>query len=143
MEQQELLRLTMAALARAIDGDIDGAATAIIEIGQNSADGFDIFGACCGFAEAARQAMVKLNGGDPAKPDRRGGWALRPIADEDQVDAPLLFARRFIVAYANNDEETALALWRAALLASHAEYVASVASLLASAARLANQAARR
>ncbi|WP_406321761.1 hypothetical protein [Streptomyces sp. NBC_00519] len=143
MEQQKLYQLTTDALARAIDGDMDGAATAIVEIGQNSADGFDVFAACCGFAEAARQAMVKLNGGDPADPDRGGGWAVRPVDDEDQVDAPLLFARRFIIAYANDDQPTALALWRAALLASHAEYVASVASLLATAARLANEAARR
>ncbi|MDQ0961957.1 hypothetical protein QFZ66_005835 [Streptomyces sp. B4I13] len=138
MEQHELSRLTSAALARAIDGDMDGAATAIVEIGRNSADGFDVYAACCGFAEAARKAMVTLDGGTPTA----HGWAMRPVEDDDQVDAPLLFARRFIIAYANNDEATALALWRAALFASHAEYVASVASLLATAARLVNQAAR-
>ncbi|MER6559789.1 hypothetical protein ABT300_19045 [Streptomyces sp. NPDC001027] len=143
MDQQELSRLTSAALARAIDGDMDGAATAIVEIGRNSPDGYDVYAACCGFAEAARQAMVTLDGGDPHGPGREGGWGMRPIDDGDQVDAPLLFARRFIVAYANGDQDNTLALWRAALLASHAEYVASVASLLATAARLANQAAAR
>jgi hypothetical protein len=144
MTEQELGELVLTALSRAIGGDVDGAARAVCEIGEKSGpQQSEVYGACCGFAEAARQSLVKLYG-DRA-PDRSKGerWAMLQLQRRLKPDAADLFAMRFIVAYANDDQPTALALFSAALRATDEEYVASVASLLATTASLAKTGAGR
>ncbi|WP_233646756.1 hypothetical protein [Streptomyces sp. BSE6.1] len=140
MDQSELADLTTTALARAVDGDDDGAAMTVCEIGiRSSPDQFDVYKACCGFAEAGRQALVKLYGGRVPDPARGETWAMLPLG-AGEADAPDTFSMRFLVAFANGDQPTMLALWRAALLADNDQYVASVASLLRDVATLVRKA---
>jgi hypothetical protein len=134
MDQQELGHLVTVALATAIDGDADGAATAVCTIGERSGPGqFEVYAACCSFAEAARQALVKLY--DGKAPDRSRGemWAMQQVPGADVYET---WAMRFIVAYANDDKPQAMALWKTAIDQTDTDYVASVASVLSTAASL-------
>lgn len=134
MEQEQLLRLTMTVLDRAMAGDTSGAATALIEIGK-SGDPFDIYGTCCAFAEVGKAALVKIYGDKAPDPSRGDMWTMQML-DAAHSDPAEMFACRFIVAYANDDKEQAPALFRAALESSDDEYVTSVSQLLATAVSL-------
>lgn len=140
MDHDELYAHTMTVLNRAMDGDVSGAATALIEIGQ-SGDPFDIYGACCAFAEVGKAALIKIYGDKAPNPARGDMWAMQML-DVGKTDPAELFACRFIVAYANDDKEQAPALFRAALESSDDEYVSSVSQLLATAVSLAHTALR-
>jgi hypothetical protein len=134
VDEQELADLVMTALADAIEGDVDAAATAVCTIGERSGPGqFDVYAACCGFAGAAKQALVKLSGGK--EPDASLGqmWGMQSLPG---ADAAQLWAMRFIVAYCNDDKDQALALWRTVLNQTDEDYVASVAAVLSTAASL-------
>lgn len=134
MDQQELGDLCMQALAAAIDGDSDAAATAVCTIGERSGPTqFEVYAACCAFAEAARQALAKLY--DAKAPDTSRGemWAMQQLPGADVYET---WAMRFVVAYANDDKDQAMALWKTALDQTDEDYVASVASVLTTAASL-------
>jgi hypothetical protein len=134
MEHEKLLNLTMTAISRAMAGDSAGAASALIEIGQSD-DPFDVFGACCAFAEVGKAALKKIYGDKAPDPSRGDMWAMQML-DAARSDPAEVFACRFIVAYANDDKEQAPALFRAALESSDDEYVTSVSQLLATAVSL-------
>lgn len=140
MTLDELNRLVGQALVAAVDGDADTATRAVCEIGARSRDDqLHVYLACRGFAEAARQALVKMHGEAPVGADERI-WGLAPVtAETDPAD---VFALRFIVAHANNDEPNRLALWRSALLRETDDYVRCVAVLLATTALLITEANR-
>ncbi|WP_435279287.1 hypothetical protein [Streptomyces sp. 1222.5] len=138
MDQDQLYALTMTTLNRAMDGDVPGAATTLMEIGQ-SGDMFNVFGACCAFAEVGKAALTKLYGSQAPNTERGDMWALE-ILKPGNSDPAETFAVRFIVAYANDDQDQALALFRASLEASSEEHVSSVSQLLATSVSLARTA---
>lgn len=133
MDDDELAQHTMAAIVAALDGNDEGVGEAMDAIAATE-DPYTMYAACCGFAEIARQSMVKLYG---AAPDTEAGdmWQAIPREDAD-LEPAALFAMRFIVAYANNDPDLPPALYRAALEASAEEFTDSVLCLVLDTARL-------
>lgn len=135
MDRKRLAQLTMDALSFAILADADRATEALNEIGT-SGDPFDMYSACCGFAEVAKRAMTKVFRDEPnlAAGDM---WVLEELKPGGLDDDPAkTFAVRFVVAYANDDKDTAPALYRAALEAGPEQFTESVCALLADAADL-------
>lgn len=135
MDQDRLHQLTMDALSAAVLKDADRASDAITEIGA-SGDPFDMYAACCGFAEIAKRAMTKALG---QKPDLAAGdmWILEDLKPSSPDKNPAeTFAVRFMTAYANDDKDTVPALYRTALEAGPEQFVDSVCALLANAADL-------
>ncbi|MFF5655267.1 hypothetical protein [[Kitasatospora] papulosa] len=139
LTSRELADLVTTALVQAVDGHADSAAETMIEIGTRSnAQHSEVYGACCAFAEAARQSLVKIYGDRAPDLSKGQQWVMGQLPGLGRADAADLFALRFIVAYSNDDKPTTWALWRAALGASDDEYVSSVGALLATAASLVN-----
>jgi len=135
MNHDRLARLTTDALYFALIGDAERASDAITEIGTSGSP-FDMYAACCGFAETAKRAMVKALGDEP---DLTAGdmWILEDLKPGTPDKSPAeTFAVRFITAYANDDRDTAPALFRAAIEAGPEQYVDSVCALLGNAAQL-------
>lgn len=94
-------------------------------------DPFDMYAACCGFAEIGKRAMLKLHGDrefDPARGDMVIVQELEPGALAASPDEA--FAVRFFSAYCNDDKETPAVLFKTALDASFEEFVDSVCALL-------------
>ena len=135
MDRNELARLTMDALTFAMLGDADRATNALDEIGT-SGDPFDMYAACCGFAETAKRAMVKVFGREP---DLAAGdmWVIEELKPGGlDKDPAKTFAVRFMIAYANDDKDTVPALYRAALDAGPERFTESVCALLGDVADL-------
>lgn len=135
MDRDALAHHCMNAIAATIAEDPDQALEHLDAIG-NSGDPFDMYAACCGFADIAARALTNLNG---SAPDLAAGdmWIIEELepgaASADPVKA---FSVRFITTYANNDKETAPALYRAALEAGPRHFTESVCALLADAAAI-------
>jgi len=143
MDDNRLAELVQQAFHFALDANADRVAGCLDEIGT-SGDPFDMYKACCGFAEIGRAALTKLYG-DRA-PDRERGdmfyiEELQPGALSE--DPPKAFAARFLIAYCNDDKETAPALFRAALEAGGVEYVDSMCALIADVAGIARLALKQ
>jgi len=136
MDHDRLYELTTKAIGCALAKDADGATNAMVEIGQNGT-WRDVYGSCCAYAEIGKAALIKFYGDKAPNPARGDMWALEQLPGT-VADPAKTFAIRFIVAYANDDRDGALALFRAALESSSDDYVSSVAALLATAASLAN-----
>lgn len=135
MERDQLARLTMDAISFAVLTDADRATAALDEIGT-SGDPFDMYAACCAFADVAKRAMVKVFGQEP---NLSAGdmWVIEDLTpDIPDKDPAKTFAIRFMIAYANDDKDTAPALYRAALEAGPEQFTESVCALLADAADL-------
>lgn len=135
MDRGQLAQLTMDAMSFAVLSDADRATEALDGIGA-SGDPFDMYSACCGFAEIAKRAMAKVLG---ESPDLAAGdmWVLEELKPGGLADSPAkTFAVRFMVAYANDDKDTTPALFRAALDAGPEQFTESVCALLADAADL-------
>lgn len=134
MDDNELAEHVMVALAAAIDNDDHGCCGALAAI-HATGDPHDMYRACCGFAEAARGAMVRLYG---RSPDLEAGdmWAAVPLAPQvaEEADPAALFSMRFTIAYANDDKDNTPALFQAAL--DSGRYPESVMSLVLDAANL-------
>lgn len=128
MDKDTLVRLALDALASAVEKDLERAADALDAI-ADSGDPFDMYTACCGFAETAKRALTKMFGTpDPAAGDM---WALVDLDPDAPDTAPAqLFSVRFLVAYANDDKDTVPALFRAALDAGPDQFTDSVCTLL-------------
>nr|WTB35223.1 hypothetical protein OG781_42340 [Streptomyces sp. NBC_00830] len=129
-------QLVMDAIRRAVDCDFQIASNLMGEILRNS-EGRQMYGVCCGLADAARQTLVRLYG-------QQGPETLWALAAPDPDDEPLhpahTFSLRFITAFANGDMETCKALYLAAADASADDYAHSVIALLGDVARLARRA---
>lgn len=134
MNDDELAEHVMTALAAAIDHDEHACCGALAAIAATG-DPHDMYRACCGFAEAARQSMTRLYG---RSPDLEAGdmWAAIPLGANatENADPAHLFSMRFTIAYANDDTDTTPALFQAALNSGY--YPESVMSLLLDAANL-------
>lgn len=135
MSHDNTVDLISTALAAAYAGDSEHAADALATLGQQS-DNNRMYGVCCALAAAGEQMLRRLYGDlAPVKGD--GMFVLEGLKpDSPVVDAPELFALRFLTAYANGDTETCLALFDAALSSDGDQYVDSVCALLAHVAGL-------
>jgi hypothetical protein len=91
-----------------------------------------MYGVCCAIAEAGAFMLRKIYGDQaPTTPDD-GMWVLQPLVpDAVDRDPAKAFSMRFLIAYANGDRDTTLALFDAALASGGDQYVDSVSSLLA------------
>lgn len=136
MDHDRLYELTMKAIGCALEGDSEGASSAMCEIRQNGT-WRNVYGSCCAYAEVGKAALIKFYGDQAPNRGRGDMWVLQmlPSAGPDPYEQ---FAIRFIVAYANDDKDGAFALFRSAAESSADDYVSSVAQLLATAASLAH-----
>ncbi|MGW4048846.1 hypothetical protein [Streptomyces sp. NPDC004721] len=126
MDTARRAELAMDVLHHAIGGDADEAMRLMGEIASNST-GQEMFGVCCGFANAAEQVLVQLFG----QPTQEGLWVLAaPDPDGGPVDPAHTFALRFVTAWCNGDVPTCQALYIAAVRASGKEYGHSVSALI-------------
>ncbi|MFD7769884.1 hypothetical protein [Streptomyces sp. NPDC059787] len=138
MNTSRRAELIMDVLHHAINRDYEQAMEALGEIALAST-GQDMYGVCCGIADAARQALARMYDA----PASEHLWAL---ASPDPADGPQhpahAFSLRFIAAYLNGDMETCSALYLAAYRASNDDYSHSLIALISDAAHLARVAAQ-
>lgn len=126
--------LVMEALAHAVAGESDEAAAALLTLGQRG-DGNLMYGVCCALASAGEHSLRRIYGDHAPKLASGDMWVmqqLQPGAPDD--DPPKTFCVRFLIAYANEDTATCMALYQAAYDASDEQYVDSIAALLATVA---------
>lgn len=137
MDHSQAAELITEALARAIANDTNGAATALETIGQQSDDN-QMYGACCAISSAGVHFLKQIYGARAAAMAKNDMWVLEELEPGALAgNPPKAFAVRFLIAYANGDTSTCLALYNTALKASGEEYVASVCALLADVAGIA------
>ncbi|MGW1801683.1 hypothetical protein ACWCQN_38645 [Streptomyces sp. NPDC001984] len=133
MDTTRRAELVMDVVRHAITGDHDEAMRLMGEIAQAS-DGQQMYGVCCGLAEAGRQTLLRLYG----HPSPEGLWAL---VAPDPADGPRhpahTFALQFITAFANGDMPTCQALYTTAARAGAEDYAHSVTAIVGYVARLA------
>lgn len=134
MTEEETAALVMQAIGYAIDGDGERA-TSVLDTIAESSDNNRMYGVCCAIAAAGAQVLRLLYGSQAPGPGDM--WAFSELAPGSLGDPAEAFATRFLVAYANGDTPTCLALYQAALKAGGIEYVDSVCALLANVAGLA------
>jgi hypothetical protein len=126
-------RLVRDVIRHAVNGNVEEATRLLYVITQVS-DNKQVYGVCCGAADAARQSLVRLFG----HPSPEGLWAMAAPDPAHEVRHPAhTFALRFITAYTNEDLETCRALYRAAAGAGAECYVHSVTALFGVTAHLA------
>lgn len=137
MNDDHLAELVQNAFHFAYEADADSVATCLDEIGT-SGDPLDMYKACCGFAEIGRAALTKIYGNRAPDRDRGEMFAIEELQPGSLTDdPPKAFAARFLIAYCNDDNDTAPALFRAALEAGGVQYVDSVCALVADVAGIA------
>jgi len=130
MDSLATSQLVMDTLAYAVAGDADRAATTLQEIGTQS-DGNRMYGVCCARANAGTLALRRIYGNKAPNPTFGDMWAMEQLVPGAlEEDPPKAFAMRFLVANANGQRDTTLALYDAAYRASDEEYVDSVSALL-------------
>ncbi|MGW1071521.1 hypothetical protein [Streptomyces sp. NPDC002537] len=132
MDDEEAIGLVFTAITQAVNGDDIEAATTLRWIGGRC-DSTRMYGVCCAIAAMGAGMLTAFHG-----PRENGEFwrltALRPGALE--ANPAHAFALRFLVAYANDDEAMAWALYRAAEGAADEECVESVSELLSTVAGL-------
>ncbi|WP_327435691.1 hypothetical protein OG279_09495 [Streptomyces sp. NBC_01201] len=141
MDHTAASNLIFDALAHAVAGNSEKAADALSDLGQNS-DNSQMYGVCCAIAGAGEHVLRRIYG-DQAPTDGTGMFVLEGLEPGAVVDPPELFALRFLTAYANNDPDTCMALFSAALQSDGDQYVDSVCALLAHVAGLCRLALKR
>lgn len=133
MDKEATTTLLIEALVNAVDGNAHQAATALQTLGQQS-DGNEMYGVCCALSEAGVIALRRIYGDRAPKPGTADMWAMQQLTPTAGDDPAEQFSLRFLIAYANGDKPTALALYNAAYKASDEEYVDSIGALLATVA---------
>jgi hypothetical protein len=136
VDTNERADLIMLALTHAMDRNGREATQILARIGDNS-DNADMYGVCRALASAVEQVLPRIFGA--LVPDTI--WAFQVLGDAP--DPAQLFAARFIIANANHDIPTCVALFRAAAEAGSAEYTDSIAALLGMAGALLRDAEQR
>lgn len=134
MDTDTASELVMEALAHAVAGEPDEAAAALMTLGQRG-DGNLMYGVCCALASAGEHSLRRIYGDRAPQPGSGDMWVMQQLqtgAVDD--DPPKAFSLRFLVAYANEDTATCMALYQAAYDASDEQYVASIGALLATVA---------
>jgi hypothetical protein len=130
MDRDKLAQLVTTAWHCALTNDKAGASNALAAIGD-SGDPFDMYGACCGWAEIGKAALKKIYGDRAANVADGDMWVIEELQPGAMAaDPPKAFAARFLIAYCNDDRETAPALYRAALEAGDEQYIDSMCALL-------------
>lgn len=136
MDAEAASVLVFETLAHAVAGNSDQAATGLQTLGTQS-DNHQMYGVCCALGETGKLMLNRLYGDRAPKPENGDLWVLEQIKPGALADdPPKTFALRFLVAYANGDTDTAMALFNAALASEGDQYVDSVCALLADAAGL-------
>lgn len=134
MDNAHASELILHALACAVGKDTNGAATALDTLAKQSTDN-QMYGVCCAIAAAGVHALKKIYGERAANLANGDMWALQELVPGSaDADPPHAFAIRFLVAYANEDTATTLALYDVAAGASGEQYVDSVCALLSNVA---------
>lgn len=136
MNDDERVELIHRALACAVAKDAEGAADALSAVGENS-DNWQMYGTCCAIAAMAVEVMTRHLG---MAFDSNAGdmMVIEPLIPDATFRSPAeAFSMRFIVAYANGDKDTTLALYKAAGEAGPQQFTDSVSSLLADTAGIA------
>lgn len=131
---RRLLELAALALAQAEVDDLDQAAATLNRIDRLTAEPLEQFLVCDRFARSAVEALHHLH-------ECPAGvvWA---VPDADRYTPPERFARRFIAARANEDQDAVHELWSAAYGAGPVAYVQAVSALVMTTAHLTGQTTR-
>jgi len=124
----DFAQLSFRALAHATAGEGDQAASLLTTIATN-ADTHQMYGICCGFAEAGKLMLTRIFGDQAPGPG--GMWVLEQIKPGALDDPAEAFAARFLVAYANGDKVMTLDMYQALLESDPDTYTDSVCTLLA------------
>ncbi|MEU6424062.1 hypothetical protein [Streptomyces spiralis] len=126
MDTPRRAQLVIEMLQHAVNGRHDDATSVLAQIAQ-ACDGQQMYGVCCGVADAARQSLIRLFG----EPSRLGLWALAAPDPAEGPEHPAhTFAMRFVSAFANDDQDTCQALYLAAMRASANDFAHSVTALV-------------
>lgn len=124
--QRDFAQMAFETLAHAVAGEVHEAADKLTDIATTATIN-EMYGVCCGFAEAGTIMLRKLYG----NPEPGTMWAIEQIKpgalDDDPVEA---FSARFLVAHANGDSDTTLAMWGALLTSNPETYTDSVTTLV-------------
>lgn len=121
-------------LGAAIAGDGAEASAVLASLGT-SLDGAGMYGVCCAVAEAGKRWLHTIYG-DQAPQPGEGMWTLTEPQPGALADPAAVFGRRFLVAWANDDRDSAMALFSAAAQAAPEHYVDSVCALVIGVAEL-------
>ncbi|MEV8396322.1 hypothetical protein [Streptomyces niveus] len=136
MDTEAASTLLFETLAHAVAGNSEQAATGLQTLGSQSDDN-QMYGVCFGLANVGTMMLNRIYGERAPKPENGDMWALHQLKPGAfDADPPQAFASRFLVAHANGDTDTAMALFNAALASEGDQYVDSVCALLADVAGL-------
>jgi hypothetical protein len=96
------------------------------------ADSPRIYGVCCALAEAGAHMLRRMYGDQAPKTPEDGMFVLQELQPGAMnADPAKTFAVRFLIAWANGDNDTTHALFTAATRASNEQYIDSVCALFA------------
>jgi hypothetical protein len=115
--------------------DADGMERTLKEIIEGCEDLADLYGICYFFGVYGGKALRELHGKEN---ETEGFFTIRP-EELAGKDVGVVFAYRFVTACANDDPETALALFNAAYEAPEEETGMSISALSAYVTNLATQ----
>lgn len=130
MDAREMYPLVIGTVEAAVVEDNDRVADNLAMLSEPG-DPIILFVACRGFAEVGKRAMLLMGEAqafDPARGDMVILEELEPGAFGE--DPPSAFALRFLAAHTNDDNDTAFALFKAALDAGPEAFVPSVCALI-------------
>lgn len=128
---EDASKLIFEALAHGVAGDGDTAIDKLNTVCED-ADGPRMFGVCCALAEAGAHMLRRIYGDKAPKTPEDGMWVMQELQPGAMGDDPAkAFSMRFLIAWANDDRDTANALFTAATHASNEEYIDSVCALFA------------
>ncbi|MEU5425798.1 hypothetical protein AB0H73_09340 [Streptomyces olivoreticuli] len=130
MNQQQIVQTIYNALDQALAGNTDEALEHLDRLGTRL-DVNGMYGVCCALALAGSKALQRLYG---QLPDDAVFAITELVPGGLQREPAEAFASRFLVAYANQDRATALALHETAVRAGREAYTGSVQALLATVA---------
>jgi hypothetical protein len=133
MDHIERRNLAETAFRHALANDLGDAAIVVDRIASNSTP-IQMYAVCCAFASAGADALRRqYSARDQAPVDF---MYINPEPDNTAASPARAFARRFIVAFANRDNDMAKALFLVALEAPGDGFEHSVAALLTEAASM-------
>jgi len=134
--QEETARRIEHMIGAAIVRDTEQTADILTGLGE-SLGPTGMYGVCCAVAEVGKGCLTMLYG-DQAPKTAEDMWVFEEVEPGALADdAAGTFAMRFLVAYANGDRTTALALYNATLTGGGDHHVRSVCTLVSNVAGLA------
>ncbi|ONK09495.1 hypothetical protein [Streptomyces sp. MP131-18] len=115
-------------LAAAVADDTARAADLLQQIGESSTPD-RMYGVCCALAAAGTNSLRSLYGEHAPDLSRGDMWAMQTLPNAGRDSQSSTWASRFLIAYANGDKDTPLALFNASVNDGD-RHVDDVASLL-------------